>query len=50
MELVKKSEMSSILGGYDDEKCKELQKQAQTEFMTEEEWERWAELFEIYCV
>ena len=50
MELIKKSEMSMILGGYDEEKCKALQKQAQEGFMTTEEWERWIDLFEMYCV
>ncbi len=42
--------MSFVLGGYDKEKCQALQEQAREGFMTEEEWEIWADLFEIYCV
>lgn len=42
--------MLLILGGYDDAKCKELQKQAQTEDMSEDDWKDWLENFDKYCM
>lgn len=41
--------MLLILGGYDKEKCKEVQGRV-SEDMSEDEWEQWLKDFDKFCM
>lgn len=49
METIRKEEMLLILGGYDEEKCKDVQGRVSKD-MSAEEWEQWLKDFDEFCI
>lgn len=51
MKKLDPKELRNILGGYDNELCRQVQSEAQDiDTMSEEELDRWGERCNLYCV
>jgi hypothetical protein len=51
MKKLDPKELRNILGGYDNELCRQVQSEAQDiDTMSEEALDRWVERYNLYCV